>query len=446
MAVKFFVLSSAPNTISQLNELVANFPIIPVNQLDVLFCPGFDGAEVIRTVRHKKGKWGGMAIKMDLEKRIKESTIYIKNSLANHMWLSVLVAWSPLTLGREAKNVTEPLAQIPFSMILKHPGDENSEKFFETFHGANISIQYLASVDVLRGYLHKSLSATVEFILESEKGTASLVERPLSPETVIFYITQDTQRHSLLPELKSGGFRVAGKICTQCSLTDPLCGELTVEASVLPVHSIDIHLFRVESILVGEKIVTESSLIQTTQACNIADGDVCHNISLPIYIILPRLLTCPTIFAGPFSIEFKATIVITFQSELSKLHPKSDPKTPRQWLSAVSNIVAIQISAGNGNCTLGIGTDEVRVSVLYVSRVGSSSVFKRHAKGVEMGRPMSWKRWSSAALWETVRRACSSSVSVGRRERKPGSNGATFPVAAVDHIDREGQSYESESC
>ncbi|KAK3008899.1 hypothetical protein RJ639_014932 [Escallonia herrerae] len=224
---------------------------------------------------------------------------------------------------------------IPFSMILKHPGDENSEKFFETFHGANISIQYLASVEVLRGYLHKSLSATVEFILESEK--ASLLERPLSSETVIFYITQDTQRHSLLQELKSGGFRVAGKICTQCSLTDPLCGELTVEASVLPVHSIDIHLFRVESILVGEKIVTESSLVQTTQACNIADGDVCHNMSLPIYIILPRLLTCPTIFAGPFSIEFKATIVITFQSELSKLHPKSDPKTPRQWL-AMENV------------------------------------------------------------------------------------------------------------
>lgn len=147
---------------------------------------------------------------------------------------------------------------------------------------------------------------------------------------VIFYITQDTQRHPLLPELKSGGFRVTGKICTQCSLSSPLNGELTVERSAVPIQSIDIQLFRVESILHGEKIVTETSLIQTTQ---IADGDVCRNLTLPIYVILPRLLTCPTIFAGPFSIEFKVAIVITLQSELSKLQKKSDSRTPRLWLA-----------------------------------------------------------------------------------------------------------------
>uniref|UniRef100_A0A6N2M5G8 Uncharacterized protein n=1 Tax=Salix viminalis TaxID=40686 RepID=A0A6N2M5G8_SALVM len=33
----------------------------------------------------------------------------------------------------------------------------------------------------------------------------------------------------------------------------------------------------------------------------------------------------------PFSIEFKVSIVISFQSELSKLHKKSDPRTPRLW-------------------------------------------------------------------------------------------------------------------
>lgn len=33
---------------------------------------------------------------------------------------------------------------------------------------------------------------------------ADLLEGPIPPEMVIFYITQDTQRHPLLPELKSG--------------------------------------------------------------------------------------------------------------------------------------------------------------------------------------------------------------------------------------------------
>lgn len=86
-------------------------------------------------------------------------------------------------------------------------------------------------MDIIRGYLQKSLSATMEFIIESEKGrghcfdclfgiflpnehsesafsvifsTDTLPEKPISPEMVFFYITQDTQRHLLLSHLKLG--------------------------------------------------------------------------------------------------------------------------------------------------------------------------------------------------------------------------------------------------
>ncbi|KAI3712471.1 hypothetical protein L1987_71028 [Smallanthus sonchifolius] len=219
--------------------------------------------------------------------------------------------------------------EMPFSVVLNDGGKEG--KFYETFHGENISIQYLLHVDVVRGYLHKSLSATVEFIVESE--LVVLPEKPISPEMVFFYITQDTQRHSLLPQLKSGGFKISGRICTQCLVSDPLVGELTVEASAVPVYSIDIHLLRVESIMVGENIATETSIVQTTQ---IADGDVCHSLPLPIYVMLPRLLTCPTMFAGPFSVEFKVTIVVTFQTELYNMQTKSDPRAFRKWVAMES--------------------------------------------------------------------------------------------------------------
>ena len=67
---------------------------------------------------------------------------------------------------------------------------------------------------------------------------------------------------------------MTGKVSTQCSLSDALNGELTVEASAVPINSIDIHLLRVESILVGERIVTETSLIQTTQASFIGNLSV----------------------------------------------------------------------------------------------------------------------------------------------------------------------------
>ncbi|KAM7277905.1 hypothetical protein ACFE04_005039 [Oxalis oulophora] len=227
---------------------------------------------------------------------------------------------------RPAGKIASGITEIPFSLHIKQPGEENLERFYETFHGTNISIQYLLTADIVRGYLHKSLNATIEFIVESDK--ANIIERPVSPDMVVFYITQDTQKHPLLPELRKGGFRVYGKICTQCSLMDPISGELTVEASALPIRSIDVHLLREESVLVGERIITETSLVQTTQ---IADGDICRNLTLPIYVILPRLLTCPTILAGPFCIEFKVCLVISFQSDVSKLHSKSDPTTPRLW-------------------------------------------------------------------------------------------------------------------
>ncbi|TXG50870.1 hypothetical protein EZV62_023396 [Acer yangbiense] len=236
---------------------------------------------------------------------------------------------------RASGKIGSGTTEIPFSVKLRQPGEDNSERYYETFHGANVSTQYLVTVDIMRGYLHKSLSATVEFILEIDK--ADLPERQIAPEMVIFYITQDTQRHPLLPELKTGGFRVTGRMSTHCSLLDPISGELTIEASAVPISSIDIHLLRVESVLLGEKIVTETSLIQTTQAWNIshhiADGDVCHNMTLPIHVILPRLTTCPTVFDGPLSVEFKVTLTISFQSEVCNLYTKSDPTTPRLWLA-----------------------------------------------------------------------------------------------------------------
>lgn len=221
--------------------------------------------------------------------------------------------------------------EIHFSFCLSSEEKNGCGMLYETFHGGNISIQYLINADVTRGYLHKPLSAILELIVEHDD--ARLTQMPVAPELVNFFITQDTQKHELLPELSSGRFQVTGNISTQCSLSEPISGELIVEASAVPIQSIDILLLRVESILTGERIISDTSIIQTTQ---IADGDVCRSITLPIYVILPRLLVCPTVLSGPFSIEFQVSIVISFKSGLSKLYPKSDLLTPRPWLASLT--------------------------------------------------------------------------------------------------------------
>ncbi|KAK8914612.1 hypothetical protein KSP39_PZI024263 [Platanthera zijinensis] len=220
---------------------------------------------------------------------------------------------------------------IHFSFYLSSEEKSGCGMLYETFHGGNISIQYLINADVTRGYLHKPLSATLELIVEHDD--ARLTQAPVAPELVNFFITQDTQKHELLPELSSGRFQVTGNISTQCSLSEPISGDLIVEASAVPIQSIDILLLCVESILAGERIISDTSVIQTTQ---IADGDVCRSMTLPIYVILPRLLVCPTVLSGPFSIEFQVSIVISFKSGLSKLYPKSDLRAPRPWLASLT--------------------------------------------------------------------------------------------------------------
>ncbi|MQL79518.1 hypothetical protein Taro_011965, partial [Colocasia esculenta] len=195
--------------------------------------------------------------------------------------------------------------EIPFSIMVSSEDTNGFQRFYETFHGANISIQYLITAEVNRGYIHKSLSTTVEFIIETDKG--SLLKAPVSTEFVSFYITQDTQKHQLLPELLTemnlgaGHFQVTGKVLTACSLASPLSGELVVENSAVPIRSIDIQLLRIESILTGERVLTDTSNLDMLNECR------------------------------PFSVEFHVSIIISFQSELSKLYPKSDLRTPRPW-------------------------------------------------------------------------------------------------------------------
>ncbi|CAM6083270.1 unnamed protein product [Calypogeia fissa] len=226
--------------------------------------------------------------------------------------------------GKLIAGVTE----LPFHLALDLPSGGPFDTLYETYHGAYVNIQYLLTADVVRGYLQKTFSATTEFIVEYRPG--KFQKSLISSEAVNFYITQDTQKHALSPIIRSGGFRVTGKIATQCVLTEPVLGELVVEKSAFPVSSIDIQLLRVESVPAGEGMATERTEIQTTQ---IADGDVSRGLMMPIYIILPRLATCPSLSAGPFSLEFELSIMISFDSGVSKQHIQHESSASKQLIA-----------------------------------------------------------------------------------------------------------------
>lgn len=87
-------------------------------------------------------------------------------------------------------------------------------------------------------------------------------------------------------------------------------GEVTVEESSGIINSIELQLVRVESINIDGKFLKSASEIQNIQ---IGDGDINHQFILPIYMIFPRVFSCPTINSHTlYRIEFEINLIIIF--------------------------------------------------------------------------------------------------------------------------------------
>ena len=49
------------------------------------------------------------------------------------------------------------------------------------------------------------------------------------------------------------------------------------------------------------------------QNIQIAEGDVCRKMAIPMHMIFPRLFTCPTVAAKNFKVEFEVNVVVLLQ-------------------------------------------------------------------------------------------------------------------------------------
>lgn len=56
----------------------------------------------------------------------------------------------------------------------------------------------------------------------------------------------------------------------------------------------------------------EDTEIQNLQ---ISDGDVCRKLEIPLYMVFPRLFTCPTLsIPGKLKINFEINLVVLFEN------------------------------------------------------------------------------------------------------------------------------------
>ncbi|XP_044769347.1 vacuolar protein sorting-associated protein 26C isoform X2 [Neomonachus schauinslandi] len=194
--------------------------------------------------------------------------------------------------------------EIPFEFPLHVKGNK---VLYETYHGVFVNIQYTLRCDMRRSLLAKDLTKTCEFIVHSapQKGklTPSPVDFTITPETL-----QNVKERALLPK-----FLIRGHLnSTNCVITQPLTGELVVESSEAAIKSIELQLVRVETCGCAEGYARDATEIQNIQ---IADGDVCRSLSVPIYMVFPRLFTCPTLETTNFKVEFEVNIVVLLHAD-----------------------------------------------------------------------------------------------------------------------------------
>ncbi|CAN7979458.1 unnamed protein product [Ixodes pacificus] len=194
--------------------------------------------------------------------------------------------------------------ELPFEFPLRPKGNRT---LYETYHGVFINIQYLLRCEMKRSLLNKDLHKTLEFIVEFKEGSEKSVPVPvninISPESL-----QNVRDRSKVPQ-----FLVKGRIdSTSCCITKPFTGVLSVESCDSPIRSIELQLVRVETCGCAEGYARDATEIQNIQ---IGEGDVCHGINIPIYMIFPRLFTCPTLITNNFKIEFEVNIVLVFEDD-----------------------------------------------------------------------------------------------------------------------------------
>ncbi|XP_006785123.1 vacuolar protein sorting-associated protein 26C [Neolamprologus brichardi] len=193
--------------------------------------------------------------------------------------------------------------EIPFEFPLHTKGNK---VLYETYHGVFVNIQYTLRCDMKRSLLAKDLSRSCEFIVHCQPQKSKVIPTPVN-----FTITPDTlqsREKNSLPK-----FLIRGHLdATNCVISLPLTGEVVVENSDVPIKSIELQLVRVETCGCAEGYARDATEIQNIQ---IAEGDVCHSLAIPIYMIFPRLFTCPTLETTNFKVEFEVNVVVVLHDD-----------------------------------------------------------------------------------------------------------------------------------
>lgn len=214
--------------------------------------------------------------------------------------------------------ISEGQTEIPFAFPVR--GIEGMP-LHESYHGVYISIAYSIHLTIERGLLQSDITRDCEFIVE----TPGPPPEDMAP--IPFAISRDALCVEDAVREKLPTFLVSGCLYSNSwAIGQPAMGELTVEHCAAPIRSVECQLVRIESLSslddkenkdtssVGEPLLREVTEIQNMQ---IGDGDVCRGLTLPIYMVFPRLFSSPTNVCARFRLEFAVRLIISFKNGYS---------------------------------------------------------------------------------------------------------------------------------
>lgn len=205
-----------------------------------------------------------------------------------------------LELAKPGGKIPANRTEIPFEFPLK---STTAHKLYESYHGVFVNISYIVKVDIKRGAFSKDLTKSSEFIVEyrGEK---------IEPKEVPFSITPSSIENAKGRTVPN--FLIEGKLHNvNASITRPFTGEVKVVKSDVAVKSIELQLVRVETCGCQEGFSKDTTEIQNIQ---IGDGNVLKDFEIPVYMVFPRLFTCPSIQTDTFKIEFEVNIVVVTEN------------------------------------------------------------------------------------------------------------------------------------
>jgi hypothetical protein len=202
--------------------------------------------------------------------------------------------------------------KVPFSFKLSTP---LNMELIESYHGSHINVIYTIKTSCERGVTYKPLVSEMEFVVETLPKSGSKVAQVTASadQPIEINITPETLSGVSSDQVhKLSKFAIVGKFHRTINpITQPFTGELTVQSAPVPIKSLELQLGRKESISVGS---TKFRAITEVQCIQIADGAVACNMVIPIYMIYPRLFTCPTYTDDEdFKIEWQISVVTSFE-------------------------------------------------------------------------------------------------------------------------------------